>query len=70
MSTSNGIQIHTPVPRAFKDKIRERTFYRLGQKALLKAEEIKKEPLTTSEVNDVLDALRAELEKRGFFSDK
>lgn len=61
---------HIPVPRQFQAKIRENTFYRLGQQALLKAEKVKGEPLTASEVNDVLEALRAELEKRNFFRDK
>lgn len=59
---------HIPVPKNFKRKIREDVLMRLGRDALKKAQSIKgEEQLTPTEVSDVLEQLRVELTKRGFF---
>ena len=58
---------HVPVPKSQKRQIREKILLRLGGDALKKAESIKGEELTKSEVTAVLEKLRAELERRGFF---
>ena len=58
---------HVPVPKNQKRAIREKILLRLGGDALKKAESIKGEELTKSEVTAVLEKLRAELTKRGFF---
>ena len=58
---------HVPVPKRFKQKMREAVFVRYGLEALAKAEKIKGEPLTDTEQKAVLEKFRAALEKRNFF---
>lgn len=60
--------VHVPVPRAFQMKMRESIFMKLGQQACMKAQSLKgNEPLTRSEVYEIAEKMRAELEKKGFF---
>lgn len=62
-----GLQVHTPVPKAFKEMIRRKVFERYARIAVAKAREIKGEPLTTLETETVIQKLAENLEKRDFF---
>lgn len=79
MSNQNGITIHVPYPDRERVDIREKTFARLGREALIQGQKEKAKlnglpdgqlSLTMQERKDILEALRARLEKMGFFSDK
>ena len=69
----------TPVPLSFRKKVREKIFDRLVKAALLRGSEEKAKlqgmaegkrfPLTKGEKSAIVDALRAELERRGFWKD-
>lgn len=59
---------HIPIPRAFQMKMREKIFMALGRQACIKAQREKgEEELTRSEVFEICEKMRAELQKRGFF---
>lgn len=62
-----GLQVHTPVPREFRENLRIKVFERLARAAVAKAEQVKGAQLTRAEVQVVMGKLQEELEKRDFF---
>lgn len=68
---------HIPVPRAFREHIRMQTFRRLLRAAFVKGEQEKAKregladgarlELSESEIDEIVENLRGELKRRGFF---
>lgn len=76
---STPVTNHTPTPLSFRRKVREKVFDRLVNAALIRGSEEKARlegmaegkrfPLTKGEKSAIVDHLRAELERRGFWRD-
>ncbi len=62
-----SFQIHTPVSQRVLASLRQRVFFKLAQTACVHAEKKKGERLDEREVDDIMEGLRAKLEKDGFF---